>query len=93
MNRDVKIKTLHSLIRIPLQFGLAWALPVIMTTRYYGSYDFVLNAFNRINSLIEGGSLTAFYVKYSKNKDEGLVSFYTVLLFVLLPIQIGRAHV
>lgn len=86
MNRDALAKVLHSIIKIPIQFALAWALPTIMTTKYYGSYDFVLNAFNRINSLIEGGSLTAFYVKYSKNKDEKLVSFYAVLLLLFLPV-------
>lgn len=93
MNRDALVKILHSIIKIPIQFGLAWTLPVIMTTKFYGSYDFVLNAFNRINSLVEGGSLTAFYVEYSKRKEEKLVSFYAILLIGFLFILIFLAGI
>tara|TARA_Y100001958_G_scaffold159888_1_gene163967 strand:+ start:4129 stop:5382 length:1254 start_codon:yes stop_codon:yes gene_type:complete len=87
MKNDIKTKILSASIKIPFQVLINSLLPKFLSINNYGAYDLVLSIGQRIYSLIEGGSLTAFYIRYSKNNEKGFLSYY--LKYVIYSIIIS----
>jgi O-antigen/teichoic acid export membrane protein len=86
MKNRYLIKLLATIISSLFNAFILFLVPKSIGPESFGIYNYILNIFNQIIGVLDGGTSTAFYTKLSqRNEEKKLISFYFLFsLFVFL---------
>jgi len=86
------IKLIATVINALFNAFILFLVPKSIGPESFGIYNYILNIFNQIIGVLDGGTSTAFYTKLSqRNEEKKLISFYIIfslLIFLILFIFI-----
>ena len=91
MNRDYLSKIKTNFLKIPFSILSNIILPRLLGVNNYGVFEFLVSTNQKFLSFFDLGTLTAFYVEYSKKKERGLIFFYIrylIIVYIFLNILI-----
>lgn len=97
MRKDIKAKLLATTLKLPVLAVINLILPRILGVSNFGKFEFLNSISLKLLSFFENGTLTGFFVKYSKNpNDINFVYYYfrfIVLSTIIISIFISSAFI
>ena len=88
MKKDIKAKLFATTLKLPVLAIINLILPRILGVSNFGKFEFLNSISLKLLSFFENGTLTGFFVKYSKNPDEIDFVYYYFRFIILSTIII-----
>ena len=88
MKKDIKAKLLATSLKLPVLAIINLILPRILGVSNFGRFEFLNSISLKLLSFFENGTLTGFFVKFSKNPNEINFVYYYFRFIILSTIII-----
>lgn len=88
MKKDIKAKLFATTLKLPVLAIINLILPRILGVSNFGKFEFLNSISLKLLSFFENGTLTGFFVKYSKNPNEIDFVYYYFRFIILSTIII-----
>ena len=89
MKKDIKAKLLATTLKLPVLAVINLILPRILGVSNFGKFEFLNSISLKLLSFFENGTLTGFFVKYSKNPNEINFVYYYFRFIILSTIIVS----